>query len=448
MQVLDPVAKLYRKQREPNFESHHRTHSRMDLTAVSANFGMYGPPQTWDQSQPPDLRGAIGAQEIRSENRIMVRHRRGAPPRLGSAEFQQTVHFGAVSEMAQTTGLKPSTARGYQSAWNHLVRFCDHESRKYNPWLPECAPELFLLFASYLYLKDDNLTIDSFATAFNYAYRNQKLPEVWKGGLITQTINAFNAANTARAGRGGRKIARLRVSLPTPGLIRTLINFERFLNEKKWHLCMLNAMWISMLLCLLRADTTGGFLPGDIYFNAEGFMMITVRQVKCGSAHIQPFTKSIPPPPAGNSIALKTFELMKRAVDLSADPNCPAELSAAFTDSDKKGKAARVITEFVQSTLPAREIGIADGSFCASHSARITGANHCMYSARANYTTLRRWGGWKSEPAMQGYIDHETVRCKIWGDFYYWLKEDYTTYEFDTGPNGYDGTVEIMGAFA
>ena len=71
-----------------------------------------------------------------------------------------------------------------------------------------------------------------------------------------------------------------------------------------------------------------------------------------------------------------------------------------------------------------------------------------MYSARANYTTLRRWGGWKSEPAMQGYIDHETVRCKVWGDFYYWLKEDYTMYEFDTGPNGYDGTVEIMGAFA
>jgi hypothetical protein len=48
---------------------------------------------------------------------------------------------------------------------------------------------------------------------------------------------------------------------------------------------------------------------------------------------------------------------------------------------------------------------------------------------------------------MQGYIDHDTVRCKLYADFYFWLREEYIAFEFETGPDSYDAEVELMIAF-
>ena len=441
---------LFRQQKQKNYESHHRSSSKALLMKAQTNYGMYGPPQDDYQVTPSITSGGFSITRNHDPRSTVIDSAislRGAPPRIGSAEFRQTQHYAAIPEMARATGLRPETVLGYQSSWNHLVRFCDHPTRKYNPWLPQFAQEIFLLFAAYLYLKQDNGGIGHFATAFNFTYRQENLPEVWKGGVITETIRAYEGADTTRAVKNGKQIARLRVALPTPGLIKTLINMELYLDLKLDELAMMNAQWIVMMLCLLRADTTAGFKKGDICFNDQGFLFVTVRQVKCGKAHIQPFTKSIPPPPKGNSIATKTFELLRRAVTLSNGTESKAELTGEFTETTTKGVAARKMTKFVQFSMPHDEVGIAEGSFCASHSARITGANHGMYSARANYTTLRRWGGWKSEPAMQGYIDHDTVRCKLYADFYFWLREEYIAFEFETGPDSYDAEVELMIAF-
>ena len=333
----------------------------------------------------------------------------------------------------------------YQGYWDIFIEYCDSaRPTPYNPWNVEAAPDLFMLFAGHMYVRGKNGTIGQYATAFNFhIYHNEKLPQVWKGGVIKQVITAFEAARLAKAGRERRQVAGLRVALPVPGLIKSLLLLERLLDTGSFGLAMKAATWIIMLLFLFRADTTGGFRNGDVYFNEEGSLMVTVRQVKCGRAHITPFTKSIPPPPRGNETALKTFELLRRITDISRDENRPEELTAVFMEIHVKKQAAREMTKFVQKFLPKREIGVADESYIASHSARITGANHIMYSAGANYTKLRRWGGWKSEVSMQSYIDHTTVKSRVYKDFYFWMEEGYNEHEFETGPNAYDNVCEL-----
>ena len=104
--------------------------------------------------------------------------------------------------------------------------------------------------------------------------------------------------------------------------------------------------------------------------------------------------------------------------------------------------ASRKISEFIYAHLPAHECGIAGGSFNSSHSCRIIGANHALFSAMGEDGVVRAWGGWRTWAAMRAYVDENTTRSQLWADFFYWLARGYNAFEYENGREGAMGDDE------
>jgi hypothetical protein len=367
----------------------------------------------------------------------------GAPPKLGTREFSESTVAVAVSELAAFASKNPKTMTLYRNRWAFFVQvFCEDSNFKYNPWLVDYVPELFTQFAAWMLTRGKNLTIAGFAAAFNTIYALKGLPLAWRGGTVTEVIRCYRDAMIVRSRGQGRQIAALRVMFTTPALIRMLTLAERFYEAKEYRLLVRMGIVIQMFRNLLRANSASGFRKGDNKVNEEGFIGITVRKVKWGRAHIKPFVKSTPPPRADNVVATRIQTILVKIIKACEDTEVELTFSAQFAGFEGD-KAAAEITAFIQTHLPNEECGVAEGSFNSSHSARITGANHALFSAKGDTTVVQRWGGWKSRLAMEAYVDLDTLPCPVWRDVFYWLQYGYSMYSFESGPAGYDTSTAI-----
>ena len=366
----------------------------------------------------------------------------GAPPRFGSKAFMQTAVAVNISTLANFASKNPATIHLYLRRWLFFVTaFCEDDNFGYNPWLVDYVPELFTQFAAWMLGRGKNLNISGFASAFNTVYAMKGLPPVWKGGVITEVIRCYAAAMKVSARGQNRKIASLRVMFAAPALIRLLTLMDRFFDAQEWKRLIQAGILLQMIRNLLRANSASGFVKGDLRRNEQSFHILTIRKVKWGKAHIQPFDKSIPPPPTDNSIAQEAFKQLDRIITLENDDDIDCEFSAEFADF-RGNKAAASITDWIQTFLPPSESGVAEGSFNSSHSCRITGANHGLYSAKADSVALQKWGGWKSRVAMEAYIDINTAPCPHYRALFFWLTYGYQV-EFESGPAGYDTSMAI-----
>ena len=369
----------------------------------------------------------------------------GAPPRLGSREYEQTAEYVGVREIAAFSKRKPKTVHGYKQKWKTFVTWCEARTNKFNPWLVDYAPELFTLFAGHMYTKNTNLSLAPFQSAFNFVYITMKLPPAWRGGMITTTVNSYNQSMIARRCADGQHIAALRVMLPLEGLLMLICITEQWIMEGRWDLAALGATCLIMLKLIIRANTVAGWKPGDNRYNATGSFLSTVRKVKWGRAHIQPFTKIVPPPPANNEVAIKVNRLIKAVLQESDNPDSEFEFSAKGMGITIDN-ASVIITEFLQLHLPAEEIGVAEGSFISSHSMRITGANMINSLHKGDYTRLKKWGGWLSETSVGIYLkrfDPNIPWNKTWSSFYYWMEYSYDQAAIAWGATGYDDEAEL-----
>lgn len=368
----------------------------------------------------------------------------GAPPRLGSREYEQTAEYVGVKEIAAFSTRKPKTVISYKQKWTVFVSWCETKTPKYNPWLVDYVPELFTLFAGYMFVKGTNLSLAPFQSAFNFIYMTMKLPPAWRGGMITTTVNSYGKSMIARRCKDGTQIAALRVMLPLEGLLLLIKLITEWIVEGNWMLAALGVTCLIMLKLIIRANTVAGWLKEDNRYNEAGSFLSTVRKVKWGRAHIQPFTKIVPPPPASNSIATRVNLLIARVIQESDSENNTFEFSAAGMGITTNN-ASVVITEFMQTYLPAAEIGVAEGSFISSHSMRITGANMINALHRGDYTRLKKWGGWLSETSVGIYLkrfDPTIPWNATWAAFYYWMEYSYDQGDVIWGAVGYDDEPE------
>lgn len=395
-----------------------------------------------EQTIHPDRRGNSARMVMNDAEQGAID---GAPPRLGTAQYESTEEYIGVKEIAAFSTRKPETVKGYKQKWQAFVNWCETRTpTKYNPWLVDYVPELFTLFAGYMYARNTNLSLAPFQSAFNFIYMTMKLPPAFRGGMITTTVNSYGKSMIARRCKDGEQIAALRVMLPLEGLLLLMRLITMWIGQGNWQQAALGVTCLIMLKLIIRANTVAGWLRGDNRYNATGSFISTVRKVKWGRAHIQPFTKIVPPPPVENKTARRVNTLIQKVLAASDCPDTDFEFSAAGMGITANN-ASVVITEFMQEYLPSEEIGVAEGSFISSHSMRITGANMINSLHRGDYTRLKKWGGWLSETSVGIYLarfDPTIPWDATWAAFYYWMEYNYNQGEVTWGSVGYDDDPE------
>ena len=141
----------------------------------------------------------------------------------------------------------------------------------------------------------------------------------------------------------------------------------------------------------------------------------------------------IPPPPAGNLVAGRFFEILRRS--LTRSPDFSGESLGLNFDN-----AAGMITKWIRREIPATSIGLPAGSYISSHSGRITGASHARFSVRADIGTIMDWGGWKTASRCMLYT-REVPLSEFWKEFYFFLARNFVAADrIGWGVRGHDHT--------
>ena len=297
------------------------------------------------------------------------------------------------------------TVGGYWAKFKHLQEFCEK-----NAWDPLIfSLELAVLFACAMmnriwggnYIQD----VDDYFSAFNHVYGYHSLGRPWAGGAMTSLRKAFRKAQVARSGAAGMAPGSLRIGVPFSLIVAMLSASERAVDTD---LAFYGLFWL-MLLFMFRADTMGGILSADsdIRFLEDGSLNFMVRRLKRGTAHLQPFTRSIPAPPPTNTFRTRVFEVIRRAVALR-NPQAPTEplIRAGFLGTTP-ARASDALTNAMDRLLSANlseSFMMGDGSHISSHSWRKAAAS-ALAAMQANWLTIKMWGMWASANSAERYID-------------------------------------------
>ena len=309
--------------------------------------------------------------------------------------------------------------------------------------------ELAFLFAAFMLTRIARTgrpiqSIRTYFSAMNYCFKIRSLGEPWMGGTITDLNRMYELASKQWRIDRGISAGNLRTEIPGTGLRVLFYDATAAMQESitnlsdKSHGSHTVVCWFAVFLVQLlfwfRADTIAGYRPGDIRFNQSGAMDFTVRRLKRGTAHAQPFSKSVPAPQ--NPILAAVFAVIRHAVTLTDD-----EGSFVFSNElwgDKPKQVSDQITKAMDSLLRYDQLFISQGSFVSSHSWRRTGASG-FAAAKGDWHVLTRWGMWKVHASAEAYVNSEFQPDSIFVQLYEFLFQTISASQTAESYNGWIG---------
>ena len=312
-----------------------------------------------------------------------------------------------AAQLRKHGSANPETVVGYWNKFERLQEYCREHG-----WDPfTFSIELAVLFAcsmmNRIWAGKYIQAIDDYFAAFNHCYDTLGKGKPWAGGAITGLKAAFKKAQKERARDAGMKVGSLRIAVPF-SLIEAMLAKSELANGAD--LAYFGLFWI-MLLFLFRADTMGGIISADsdIRFLGDGSLSFMVRRLKRGTAHLQPFTRTIPAPGAHNHIRKRVFAVIKRALALR-DPEAPTQpmIRRGFL-GNTPSKASDELTKAMDKLLVsgmAEAFMMGEGSHISSHSWRKAGAS-ALAAAGATWQAIKLWGMWASTLSAERYIDNK-----------------------------------------
>ena len=341
-----------------------------------------------------------------------------------------------LSEMAEADGAKRlmqhgprqiATLDGYAQKFQLFKEYCETIQE-------DCfafTVELAFLFASYMTTRISRTgapvqSLRTYFSAFNFYYTKEGLGTPWQSGAIKDLNNMFESASKVWRIEHGFRCGNLRTEIPGAGIALVVDMAVAAVDASKLHINFpahpdhKRVAWLAVFLVMLifwfRADTIAGYQPGDIIFNEAGAMNFVVRRLKRGTAHVQPFSKSIPT--LATSKLRQIFAVIWHAVALrTADGQF---WFSSYLWGTKPQAVSDCVTKAMDEMLDYRQLFIPEGSFISSHSWRRTGAS--AYAAcRGDWHLLKRWGMWRAITSAEAYINLDYAPDPIVMEIFPWL---------------------------
>ena len=365
----------------------------------------------------------------------------GVYANLSSHGLAQRPEAAAARQLIAHGKRKIATVDMYLRTFEVYATYC--QTLPADPY--QFSVELAFLFAAYMLTRISRTgrpvqSLRMYFSAMNFCFKvhRDNLGEPWKGGAITDLNTMYERAYKLWAVTNNIRCGLLRTELPgqaIPVLLRQSKEAAAISAAATQHaglaavstgrqaqcyrpqaprrqtlaiaarldahqtVAWFAVFWI-MLLFWFRADTIAGYQPGDIVFNEFGAMSFLVRRVKRGTAHVQPFRKTIPPP--SNPLLREIFAVIRYATTLK-DADDSFVLSAELWGTEPK-RVSDLITDAMNRLLDSNDLFIAPGSFVSSHSWRKTGAS-AFAALNGDWHVIKRWGHWLSSSSAESYIN-------------------------------------------
>ena len=317
------------------------------------------------------------------------------------------IEFGAQLQQLRARGrVSPAVKVDYLNAFAVLARFC-----KQHRWHPmRFSYEMAEAFAAYM-LKRVTRTggpparVCGYFAAFNYVYAAAGKPKAWvddKGPIYDLRVS-YKKASIAIGEQRGAEHPGLRVPIPALGLHYIV---KQFLTARD----PLTVVWFSVFIIMglfwARADTMAGIrtdIPNDpdIWFSAEGYLCFRVRRVKRGNADVQPFIRTIAPPPESNTTRRNIWRKLAFAIE-QVGSDGQRLLGPALWGFEPRQVSDKISTA-MRTYLPKDLMGVDASSFISSHSFRKFGASAAA-AIEIGWYTIMRWGLWASMTSPMTYV--------------------------------------------
>ena len=317
------------------------------------------------------------------------------------------IEFGAQLQQLRAQGrVSPAVKVDYLNAFALLARFC-----KQHRWHPmRFSYELAEAFAASI-LKRVTRTggpparICGYFAAFNFVYAAAGKAKSWaddKGPIYDLRVS-YKKASIAIGAQRGAEHPGLRVPIPAMGMHYIIKQFLLAHDP-------LTVIWFSVFIIMglfwARADTMAGIrtdIPDDpdIWFSNDGYLCFRVRRVKRGNAGVQPFIRTIAPPPASNPTRRSIWRKLAFAIEL-VGPDGQRLLGPALWGFQPRHVSDKISTA-MRTYLPKDLMGVDASSFISSHSFRKFGASAAA-SIEIGWYTIMRWGLWASITSPMAYV--------------------------------------------
>ena len=276
----------------------------------------------------------------------------------------------------------------------HWLHFCrtGFRGRRYNPLVASVAK--WRLFAGWLFARSVDKDLNVWRSAINRYLEDHGARRQLLGTSVNAVIKTYKSLQLMRKLARGEEPDLHRVPCPEIA-IRRLVRLGATAGRR-------DLVWICallvMLLCWFRASTVAGFRPGDVRFDADGDLLITVRQVKGRpEMKVRPGLLHIPRAARGHPRA-EIFRVLHRVLDRDPDALC---LVGRTVSARKQGGAAAAnrLTKEFRRLVPPETLNLPAGAVVASHSFRELGATMAI-KARYSPALSADHGLWRRIATM------------------------------------------------
>ena len=334
-----------------------------------------------------------------------------------------------AQRLMQHNKRKTGTLNGYAQKFSLYQAYCQSAGAD----CYEFSVERAFLFASFMTTRISRTgkpvqSIRTYFSAMNYFFTQKKLGSPWQHGPISDINSMFEQASKVWRIERGFKVGNLRTEFPGAGIRGVIIAAGAAKQHSSQHcdspdhpshrVACWFAVFLVQLLFWFRADTIAGYQQGDIRFNTTGDMNFLVRRLKRGTAHVQPFSKSIPAPAPTNDLLIAVFGVIRHAIGLSTGDGTPC--FGPWLWGDQPGQVSDKISRAMDELLDYDELFIPEGSFVSSHSWRKTGAS-AFAACRGDWQLLMRWGMWKAIASAQSYVNLDYQPDPVFPMLFPWL---------------------------
>lgn len=340
---------------------------------------------------------------------------------MGGSDWRRRPGGGRATE--RLTRVRPAgTTKRYDRWWEFWLDFCSQSN--WDPLTYTLAK--WHLFAGWL----EDYTVDrdlgQVRSALNRRFDQEGRGRPFVGVDVSAVIHDWAQTQDQRKRAAGQEVGLHRVPCPEVA-VRKIFAIGLMERGSRLGWC---ALLVVMMLGMLRGATVAGFQDGDVKFDADGVLVLSLRYVKRRPEFkTNPGIVRVERPTQHQRYRARVagrVHVRDQALDIVARalrevPEFQTFVSDRVTPAQRNGEeAASLLTAKLRELCPVSTLGLAPGTIVACHSIREMGAVACHKGGRSSLRTAER-GFWKNVYVMwSSYIEPY-----LWFPASPWLEELY-----------------------